>query len=77
MSENAPINKVSAAKRETIKVQLGAAQVKSLDFTPRPMSPIQRDGHRLVAEPTPSHVKDWIVRDTIGSRWMVVPVIQL
>lgn len=65
MPETAPISKVSSSKRETIKVPLTAALVKSLDFAHWPVSPQQWDGSRLVTEPTPPGVKDWIVRDTV------------
>lgn len=63
MPENAPISKVS--KREPVRVPLTAALVKSLDFAHWPISPLQWDGHRLVTEPTPAHVKEWVVRDTM------------
>src|SRR5690349_7150906 len=65
MPDIAPISKVSINKRETIKVPLTAALVKSLDFAHWPVSPQQWDGSRLITEPTPPGVKDWVVRDTV------------
>ncbi|WP_158755335.1 tyrosine-type recombinase/integrase [Dyella sp. S184] len=52
-------------KRETVKVPLTATLVKGLDFKHWPVSPMQWNGHRLVTEPTPPHVKDWTIRDTV------------
>lgn len=59
------IDKVKRTKRETIKVPLTAALVKSLVFQHWPVSPLRWNGHRLVTEPTPPQIKDWIIRDTV------------
>jgi len=63
MTKSPHIDKVRT-KRESIKVGLTAALVKSLDFNHWPVSPVQWNGRHLVTEATPSHVKDWTIRDT-------------
>ena len=54
-----------SSKRAPIKVQLTAALVESLDFAHWPVSPVEFYGKRLITEPTPSHVKDWVIRDLL------------
>lgn len=57
-------NAPGKVKRDSIRVPLTAALVHSLDFHHWPVSPVTWAGNTLVTEPTPPHIKDWVIRDT-------------
>ena len=51
------------SKRATVKTLLTPELVDALDFAHWPVSPAKLIGKKLVTEPTPAHVKEWVVRD--------------
>jgi integrase len=52
------------SKRPTVKTLLTPELVAALDFAHWPVSPARLVGKKLATEPTPSHVKEWVVRDS-------------
>jgi len=55
---------VTSFKRPPVKVPLSASLVRDLAFDQWPKSPVEWTGDgRLVTEPTPAHVRDWVIRD--------------
>jgi integrase len=51
------------SKRAPVKAPLTPDLIEALDFAHWPISPAKIVGKKLVTEPTPSHVKEWVVRD--------------
>jgi site-specific recombinase XerC len=49
--------------RSTVKAVLTPDLIEALDFSHWPVSPAKLVGKKLVTEPTPPHVKEWVVRD--------------
>jgi len=55
---------ISNVRRESVKVKFSAELIKGLDFAHWPVSPVAWRGKTLITEPTPSHVREWVIRDT-------------
>jgi integrase len=55
---------ISNFKRESVKVKFTAELIYGLEFAHWPVSPVSWRGKTLITEPTPSHVREWVIRDT-------------